>query len=108
MISRLGQSQTEREPSELAPHYVDVDERTPRDLLLFAREFARQVHFEPDPKGPAPATDDWTPFFTYGDADAAQLPERIDGSTSPHLALLIAFLKLYEIPRAQLNTLTGR
>jgi hypothetical protein len=105
MISRLGQSQVERESPELAPQFVPVDERTPRDLLLFAREFARFVHFA----APPPAADgDWQHFFPYSDAEAGELPATADGAMPPHLALFVAFLKLYEVPRAQINTITAR
>ena len=108
LISRLGQSQAEREPVELAPHYADVDERTPRDLLLFLRELAAKVHYEPLPRVPPAPPGDWSSFFDYTDEAASRLPEAGDGTTTPHLALIIAFLKLYEIPREQINRLTGR
>jgi len=108
MISRLGQSQSERLPVELGPHYADVDERTTTDLLKFAREFARMVRFEPLPAAPPEPAGDWSPFFGYTDEGAAALSAAADGAASPHLALFVAFLKLYEVPREQINQLTGR
>ena len=106
MISQLGQSQDERIPGELGVHFADVDERTPKDLLLFTKRFARFInYYSGHIKTPAGT---WEPFFTF-DADGAQeLAEKDDGDTTPHLALLIAFLRLYQEPRQIINGLTRR
>ena len=56
MISQLGQSQGERMPKSLGIHFADVDERTPDDLLRFAKSFAKLVKFYPIGKPPV----DWT------------------------------------------------
>jgi hypothetical protein len=106
LISQLGQSQDGRVPRELQAHFVDVDERTPRDLLLFTRKLARFVNYYRDdavtPQG------NWESFFPYDETSAARLLAEPDGATPPHLALLVAFLKLYELPRAVLNQLPAR
>ena len=107
VISRLGQSQSEREAPELGAHHADVDERSTRDLLVYARRFAEMVRFHHLP-GAAATGEDWTPFFAYDDAAAAALPLRQDGGVPAHLALFLAFLKLYEIPREEINSFTAR
>ncbi|MDB5033874.1 MAG: hypothetical protein JWQ98_1115 [Chlorobi bacterium] len=105
MIHQLGQSQHERTPEELGVHYADADERTTEDLLRFAREFAKSVNYYPSAGGDVA---DWSPFFAHDDAAIARLASATDGNVEPHLALFIAFLKLYERPREILNGITGR
>ena len=108
MISQLGQSQGERMPKALGIHFADVDERTPDDLLRFAKSFAKLVKFYPTGKGKPPV--DWTQFFSYADDPASlrTLRERTDARTTPHLALFLAFLELYRKPQTILNRFTGR
>ena len=38
-----GTSQAERLQAALEPEYVSIDERSPGDLLKFAKEFAREL-----------------------------------------------------------------
>jgi hypothetical protein len=106
LISQLGQSQDERLPAELRTHFVDVDEREPADLLRLWKQLAPLVRYYRDTTDSAAG--DWTPFFTYGDAEAELLPRREDGTVPPQLALLTAFAELQEIPREAINRLTGR
>nr|MBL8412089.1 baseplate J/gp47 family protein [Dechloromonas sp.] len=104
LIARLGQSQDDRHPRELAPDFVRIDERSGADLLAQARALAGKLHHYPhDPELPG---GDWRGFFPEGD-DAALLA-RDDGSVPPHLGLFGAFLKLYEYPQAALNGLGAR
>lgn len=107
MVSELGQSQRDRLARELEEHFVDVDERGPRDRLLFAKALAARVHFYRGRlDGPAGT---WAPFFPFeGAAEAEALLASAEGDTTPHLALLLAFLELYERPRALMNRLTAR
>lgn len=106
LISQLGQSQNERVAKELQPHFADVDDRTPSDQLVFVQRLSRFVRYY---RGSAiAAAGDWEPFFnTYDDASAGELLASPSGTTTPHLALLIAFLKLHELPRGVLNRLTA-
>jgi hypothetical protein len=103
LISQLGQSQPERLADELRPHFADVDERTPSDLLAYAAKLASRVHYYGKTTS-APAGD-WTSFVTPA---AAAALEATDGNVAPHLGLLLAFLKLYELPRTAINRFTGR
>lgn len=96
MISELGQSQPERKAPELEPHFADVDERTPEDLLEFLRAFAEYVWFYPTDGG---APSNWTSFFP----DSATTETEPDGKTPPHAALLSTFLSLHERQRAVIN-----
>ncbi|WP_437819910.1 baseplate J/gp47 family protein [Sorangium sp. So ce1078] len=105
MVSQLGQSQDDRLAEELRPDFARVDERTPLDLLQFTKALSRFVNFHPSSGG---AATDWQPFFAYDAEQAARLLEDESGATPAHLALLIAFLKLHELPREALNRITGR
>ena len=106
LISELGQSQDERLPPELGAHHADVDERTPEDLMMFAKRLSRFVKYYRG--GTAAASGTWEPFFPYDEDSAAKLLSSVDGNTPAHLALWAAFLQLYEAPRRALNGITGR
>ncbi|MCE9667751.1 hypothetical protein LY474_07990 [Myxococcus stipitatus] len=106
MISELGQSQDERLPPELGAHHADVDERTPEDLMMFAKRFARFVRFY---RGDTTAASgDWASFFPYDEDSAGRLLTSASGDAPAHLALWASFLKLHEEPRKALNGLTGK
>jgi len=104
MISRLGQSQDDRLPPELDPHFVDVDERTNADLLAQARTLSQNLRFYRHT--PDFSSGNWSTFFPDGDDTA--LLAREDGQVPPHLGLFAAFLHLYRYPQQEINTLTGR
>lgn len=108
MISQLGQSQEQRMAKALDIRFARVDERTTEDLLRFAKSFSTLVNFHRNSIGPP--TDDWTSFFSYADESAAlrSLRRGNNARTPPHLALFLAFLKLYRQPRAMINRFTGR
>ncbi len=105
MISRPGQSQDDRSPPELDPHFVDIDERSAADLLAQARALAKLLRFYRD--SPDFGEEDWRAFFPDGMDDAALLAS-IDGNIPPHLGLFAAFSLLYQHPKNAINTLTGR
>ena len=102
LIARPGQTQEARLPAGLAPHFVDVDERSAADLFAYAKALAAQVNFFDVNAGAVEPVGDWTPFFDR------PLPGERDGTTTPHLALLAAFLKLYRVPRCAMNGITAR
>ncbi len=106
MISQLGQSQEERSPEELQVHFADVDERSPRDLLLFIKKLAPHIRYYRGDITSKPVN--WTNFFLYDDQNVEQLLNKQTADTPPHLALLLAFLELYKKPREIINQLTGR
>jgi hypothetical protein len=102
LTARPGQTQESRPPEGLAPHFVDLEERSARELLEYAQRLARELQFIGARDGLTEAAGDWAPFF------AGALPPRRDGSAAPHLALFAAFLKLYRIPRSTMNGITAR
>lgn len=106
MIHQLGQSQDGRLPEELHADFAKIDGRSAAELLTFTRKFSEFVNFyrgtTSDPAG------DWRKFFPAADAEIQALLESEGASTQPHLALFLAFLKLYEKPQALLNRFAGR
>jgi len=106
MIFQPGQSQGERTPVELGVHHVDVDEHTPEEQLRFTRKLAAFVsYFGNDAETPE---GNWSNFFPAGDDAIKKALENGSGDTQPHLALFLAFLELYRIPREVINRITGR
>jgi hypothetical protein len=106
LIFRHGQSQEMRMPVELGTHFVDVDERTDEELLLFAQKFAGFVKFYP--KDPSKPVGDWNGFFPANLAEIREALKKKDGDVPPHLALFISFLKLYqEGAQKSINRFTG-
>lgn len=120
-LHRDGSSQAERTQRALDPGYVSVDERSIKDLLAFAQEYAKELRYfnERDE-----ANDDWTNFLGDNDDldnDLDELvaylndPERFQADPQkankflrPHLVLFLTFLELLQVARAQLNDLTRR
>jgi hypothetical protein len=114
MITRLGQSQRDRLTPELDVHFADVDERTSAELLAFLRDFAENIRLYAG-TDPALAVGDWRAFLPVvppNPADAAAFVARLQtddsGTQPPHLALALAFLELYRVPQATINTITAR
>lgn len=105
LMLELGQSQSARTATELEPHFVDVDERTPEQVFPgLVQRFAKHVHFYPTGGNPAkPAADSPWPIVP-----AADLPSDETGQVPPHVALLRAFLQVYEKPRQIINQLTDK
>jgi hypothetical protein len=115
--SRDGTSQAARVLPELDPDYAQIDGRTTRDLLAFARAYAGELRYFPQ-DDPDTAQGDWSGFVgSEADVDAAaeyaKAPEDFPAQSAapyarPHFALFLAFLELLGSVRAQLNTLTRR
>lgn len=117
--SRDGTSQSGRLLRELDPASVLIDERGPRDLLAFARAYASELRYV---SADGEASDgalaqDWRAFFADVDLDRAvaylQSPEGFTAAQAapyarPHFALFLAFLKLLDQGRGQLNGFTQR
>ena len=129
-LQRDGTSQAGRQQAALDPDYVSVDERSPRDLLAFAWDYAKELkYFDEDER----AAGDWgaflgldreldldleedrEAFLAYLDeADAFMAapegfaPDRAWRFKRPHFALFLAFLQLLGHARNELNTLTRR
>jgi hypothetical protein len=94
-LERDGTSQAGRVLPALEPSHVSVDERSPLDLLEFARKYAGELVYYDAQGRPA---GDWSAFL---EQDARQ-------ADRPHLALFLAFLRLLRHPRDLVNTLTRR
>jgi hypothetical protein len=105
LIFQLGQSQTDRLPPELGMHFADVDERSREDLLAFAQTLAQFVNYYRNNTDVPVA--DWQSFFP-SNLDFTQLTTRESADISPHLALLLTFLELYQQPQQVLNEIPGR
>jgi Baseplate J-like protein len=105
LIFQLGQSQSDRTSPELDIHFADVDERTTQDFLQFAKTFATVVnYYRDDSSNPL---GNWSNFFP-DQAEIEALLTSSDASTTPHLALFLAFLELYKTPQNVINRITGR
>jgi hypothetical protein len=107
-----GTSQANRTQRALDPGYVSVDERSVKDLLVFAQKYAEELRYfnEHDE-----ADGEWKSFLgeTNLDEIVAYLndPQRIPADSQllrPHLVLFLTFLELLQVARAQLNDLTRR
>ncbi len=105
LIYQLGQSQGDRLPKELQFPFVDLDERTKTDLLEFTKAFAEFVNFY-DNSSSTPSGN-WSNFFPEQSA-IEKLLKSESGDTSPHLALFLAFLELYQYPQSVINKITAR
>jgi hypothetical protein len=107
MIAQLGASQPERDDPRLRPESAPLDDRDAAGLLASLRAIAPQVQRYEDTTTATGA--DWSAFFPAGDhAALAALIARSDGRVAPHLALLIAFLRLSARPQALLNGFTAQ
>ena len=107
LIAELGSSQPGRTDPRLAPTHAPLDDRDTAALLDAVRAMAKRVQYPVHP--PVLPVGDWSAFFPTGTRDElAALVNRVDGNVPPHLALLIAFLRLSARPQALLNQFTGR
>ncbi|MEN9868281.1 MAG: hypothetical protein RL748_3871, partial [Pseudomonadota bacterium] len=112
-----GSNQADRIQKALDPAYAQVDERSSKDLLLFARQYASQLRYF---NQQGEAAGDWSRFLGEHDLDqlAAYLSQANDPLAEPpapkpefarpHLLLFLVFLQLLQTARTQLNDLTRR
>lgn len=96
-IVRDGTSQQMRLIKSLLPDYVSVDERGFDELKQFVLEFSKELQFY---NQNGSRSGNWFNFFN----------QKLNGNqrTEPHYALFQAFLELFSIAQADLNTLTKR
>ena len=113
--ARDGTSQAGRVLRAHDPDQAPIDERSPRDLLAFAKAFAQELRYFPADGGPDDG--DWSGLFEDVDLDAAAAYLRDPTAFSaaqaapyarPHFALLLVFLHLLDQGRAQANGFTAR
>ncbi len=112
---RDGTSQAARRLEALDRGYVSVDERSVRDLLAFARDYAHRLVYHPV-DGTPPS--DWSHFIpsdkdldnavAFLDDPASVSADRAGPLNRPHFVLLLTFLHLRRLVQQRLNKLTGR
>ncbi len=115
---RDGTSQTGRLRPALDPASVAVDERSLKDLLAFARQYAHELVYFAVENETVQAMGDWSGFLgTDSDLDeivafmtnpAACSPDIVQRYSRPHVVLFLTFLHLLRQAQGQLNTLTRR
>lgn len=98
-LQRDGTSQQQRLLKALLPSYVSVDERSLEDLRVFAERYAELIRFYDQDNIP---NGDWTTFFVN------KIIDETGQRTEPHYALFIAFLKILEFAKNDINTITQR
>lgn len=111
---RDGTSQPGRAAAALLPEYVSVDERSAEDILRFVRDYAETLVYyglDNEPAG------DFRAFVgALSPIDIARFlkepgafdPDRTPALFRPHFTLFLAFLRLLEDVRSELNRLTRR
>ena len=107
-----GTKQSDRLPKALSGDYVKIDERSFDDLLAQMAEYAERLTYFDDNMNPS---GNWREFFkdVYNIDKHALKKERIEAlmeasDVPPHLALIMAFLKMFQVEQANLNTLTEK
>jgi hypothetical protein len=111
---RDGTSQAGRASDALSPQYVVVDERSPEDILAFVREYAKTLVYYGDDDLP---DGDFSAFL--GSLSPAAIaafmkaPSSVDQDSTPalfrpHFTLFLAYLRLLEDARVEINRLTHR
>lgn len=115
-ILNQGIYRLERLVQELYPGFVPIDERSITDLLKHAELLAERLDFfrykppaanAPGLPGKVEKDGDWSELFSnLSSAGAQQLGA--DGSMSPHQALYLAFLYLFQHAQRQLNDIGRR
>lgn len=94
-------SQKQRINPALSPEFFKVDDRSVGDFLEEAKRLAGLVAFTEVTAGKgAPVS--WAYFF-----EGSEVPADTKGEYPPHLALFVAFLRLFRHPQQQLNALTA-
>jgi hypothetical protein len=112
---RDGVSQAQRRQAALAPDYIAVDERSLKDLLAFARQYAKELRYYNLHNS---VEGDWSAFLSpdlnldevvtfLRDPDAAP-PHKAQRFRQPHFVLFLTFLQLLRHAQQQMNTLTQR
>ncbi|NMM49674.1 baseplate J/gp47 family protein [Marinigracilibium pacificum] len=115
-LVRDGVSQQQRLLKTLLPSYVDVDERSMKDLIRFVYELGEEIqYYEYDNITATVMKDTWDIFFQITDEEWDQFDLdqylnklKIQKDTQVHLALFFGFLYVFKIAQDDLNTLTKR
>jgi len=112
ILNREGTCQSERFPEALSGEYVKIDERSLTDLVRQSAKYANYVRYYNDRNI---EDGNWQAFFEeIYDYETKQVKfssiEELESksSTSPHLALFLAFLRLFGIAQENINSLTEK
>lgn len=107
-----GTKQSDRLPKALSGDYVKIDERSFDDLMAQIAEYAERLTYFDDNMNPS---GNWREFFkdVYNYETNTLKKDRIEalkeaGDMPPHMALIMAFIKLFQIEQSNLNTLTEK
>lgn len=112
LLSTDGVNQLQRSLPALNPLTIQMDERGKRDILSFLIALSAQIRYY-DLQNQS--LGDWRPFFDYFVGSAGLMSEsELDNQLinkqdwSPHLILLLAFLKAFSYAQQDLNGLTAK
>lgn len=115
---RDGTSQTDRLRPALDPASISVDERSLKDLLVFARQYANELVYFAVEDETVQAMGDWSGFLgadqdldevvAFMTDPSACSPDVVRRYSRPHVVLFLTFLHLLRQAQDQLNTLTRR
>ncbi len=115
LLYRDGASQAQRMPAALDPAYVALDERSIRDLLAFAQQYAQELRYVDDELN---ESGDWSAFldgdhdemvaYLYDPEAFAEDAAKKERYSRPHLVLFLTFLHLLQHAQTQLNDFTRR
>lgn len=111
-----GTSQKERLPEALRDNYLQLDPRTWEDMLQQTALFAKNLIYYNCNNEEA---GDWKPFFEeiyeyYDNGNGGKLKieelkqQMKEGTVPPHIALILSFLKLFQIQQKNFNSLLER
>lgn len=112
LLEADGINQSQRFTAALDPLNLKIDDRSLSDLIRFVSDISSQVIYYDKDKQPQ---GDWRPFFDVfrkgntllSEAELrAMLLQRKD--ITPHVALLLAFLKIFTYAQNDLNAITGK
>jgi hypothetical protein len=117
-LDRDGTSRQQRLLSALLPDYVSIDERSMKDLIRFAKKLAGEIRYvnsentdDGDWRNFLESDDDLEAFQTDNNSDEKSFLDYVknkSGFTQPHIALFLAFLKLFKVAQDDLNRLTKK
>ena len=101
-----GTQQSDRLPKALSNEYVKIDERSFDDILAQMAVYAKRLTYYDSDLNP---NDNWIAFFkdVYNYETNTLKKDRIEalkeaGDMPPHMALIMAFIKLFQIEQSEL------
>lgn len=106
-LLRDGTSQESRSSVALSEDYVKIDERDIEDFLAFIHSFADRINFY---NSSNQLDGQWQEFFQKI-SDKTKIDELLNNpanSQDPHLTLILAFLKMFDYAKNDLNQITGK